>query len=252
MRVLTLNILGRLAAWPQRREPLAAVLHGIGPDLVLLQESVVDDVHDQSADLLGPEFHMVHQAVRAPDGSGMTIASRWPLEAAAELDLRTGDFPAGALAVDLHWPEAPVPLLVVTHKPSWQADAEDERRSQAAAVIRLVEATVARTGQAVLLGGDLDAPPTAPSVALIRASFRDLWHEHHGDQPGPTFAPSVNPLIDEDRQGDRRIDYLFVRDGHSGPSLSARLCERVFTEPVQDVWVSDHFGLVADIDVEPA
>jgi len=45
-----------------------------------------------------------------------------------------------------------------------------------------------------------------------------------------------------------RIDYVLVRCGeHGGPTLPIAACERIFDTPVDGVWASDHFGLVADL-----
>src|SRR5690625_4458492 len=129
MRVLTQNLLGRRQDWPRRRAVLAAAIARTPPDVVLLQEAVVDGDYDQAAELLGPDFHMRHQAERASDGSGIAVACRWPLGRASEIDLRLApaDLPAGALAVDVHWPHSTTALLVVNHKPSRHPDAEAER-----------------------------------------------------------------------------------------------------------------------------
>ena len=47
----------------------------------------------------------------------------------------------------------------------------------------------------------------------------------------------------------RRIDYVFVRCVEHGPTLDVVSCERAFAEPVDGVWASDHFGVVADLAV---
>ena len=49
----------------------------------------------------------------------------------------------------------------------------------------------------------------------------------------------------------RRIDYIFVRADEHGPSLEISGCELLFDEPVDGVWASDHFGLVAELKVRP-
>jgi endonuclease/exonuclease/phosphatase family metal-dependent hydrolase len=49
----------------------------------------------------------------------------------------------------------------------------------------------------------------------------------------------------------RRIDYVMVRCREYGPTLDVRACERIFDEPVDGVWASDHFGVVADLAVPP-
>ena len=43
---------------------------------------------------------------------------------------------------------------------------------------------------------------------------------------------------------------MFVRCGlHGGPTLEITSCERIFAEPVDGVWASDHFGVVADLEL---
>lgn len=50
----------------------------------------------------------------------------------------------------------------------------------------------------------------------------------------------------------RCIDYIFVRFGpHGGKALEILKCERVFERPIDGVWASDHFGLVADLTSPP-
>jgi endonuclease/exonuclease/phosphatase family metal-dependent hydrolase len=263
MRVVTQNLLGRQQNWPDRRCALVAGLRALDPDVALFQEAIVTDDHDQPADLLGEGYHLAHHGIRDADGSGISIASRWPLGAVRELDLQTGartaDFPASALAVDVHWPAGEVPLLLVNHKPSWATDLEHEREAQAVTTARFVEKLVARTGQHVVLGGDLDAMPDAASIRFWRGlqslhgtsvSYRDAWELRHRGEPGHTFAPSASPLITEQwaTDVDRRIDYLFVRCGRAGPTLAVRHCARTFDEPVDGAWGSDHFGLVAELE----
>jgi hypothetical protein len=45
------------------------------------------------------------------------------------------------------------------------------------------------------------------------------------------------------------MDYVFVRcsDALYGPSLEVSGCALVFDEPVDGVWASDPFGVVADL-----
>jgi hypothetical protein len=69
--------------------------------------------------------------------------------------------------------------------------------------------------------------------------------------PGHTFTAS-NPLVtaenwDWELELGRRIDYIFVRCSDHGPTLDISACERIFDEPINGVWGSDHFGVVADL-----
>ena len=79
--------------------------------------------------------------------------------------------------------------------------------------------------------------------------YRDAWEATHPDEWGHTFTPD-NPLLADRDWPFRRIDYLFVRCGeHGGPTLDITRCELAFNRPVEGVWASDHFGLVADLAV---
>jgi endonuclease/exonuclease/phosphatase family metal-dependent hydrolase len=265
MRVVTQNLLGHHMDWPRRLPAVASWFRHLNPDLLTLQEVIATDGQDQVTEVLGDGYHVTHHPSREEDGSGISIASRWPIGAVRELDLRVGprtaDFAAGAQLADIHWPHSDVPLLLVNHKPSWASDLEHERGRQAVLTARFVEELVARTGQHVVLAGDMDAVPAAASIRFWRGlealdgtsvSYRDAWELTHGAEPGPTFAPSVMPLMGREWQADldRRIDYVFVRCGREGPTMRVTHCARILDSPVDGVWGSDHFGVVADI--EPA
>jgi hypothetical protein len=43
---------------------------------------------------------------------------------------------------------------------------------------------------------------------------------------------------------------VFVRCTDHGPTLDIRDCERIFDEPVDGVWGSAHFGVVADLSTQ--
>ena len=48
----------------------------------------------------------------------------------------------------------------------------------------------------------------------------------------------------------QRIDHILVRCGeHGGPTLQIHDCSLAFNAPVDGVWASDHFGLVAELDI---
>src|SRR4051794_15375435 len=86
IRVITQNLLGYHQDWPHRRPVLASGLGELRPDLVLLQEAVAGAEYDMVTDLLGDGFRVSHPPDREPDGSGISIASRWPIGAVRELD----------------------------------------------------------------------------------------------------------------------------------------------------------------------
>lgn len=263
LRVVALNLWGVRGDWPARREVLARGLRDLRPDLVAFVEAIVTAEYDQVEDLLGSEFHVAHQEGREPDGQGASIASRWPLRDVTEVDLnvtpRTADFACTTLAAIVDAPEPFGELLFADHVPNWQMDFERERELQALAAARHLEKMVGtRRPRHVILAGDLTADPKSAGVRFLTGHqsldgtsvcYRDAWESVHPGDPGETFTPR-NPLVADWDFPFRRLDYVLVRCGeHGGPTLEIRGCERIFDEPVNGVWASDHFGVCADLAV---
>jgi endonuclease/exonuclease/phosphatase family metal-dependent hydrolase len=283
LRVATLNLWGgyypikapgigrmrpgtdRHPAWSDRQRALAAGLRELGPDLVAFQEALKTDDHDQVAELLGPGYHLAHQTSREADGSGASVASRWPLGEVHEVDLHVtprteGEFPCVTLLVEVLAPEPVGPLLFANHNPNYQLDFEYERELQAVAAARAIEALVGRRRLHVVVVGDFDSSPAAANARFWRGlqsldgtsvCYRDVWERAHPGDPGHTFTPD-NPLLPEGtwpQERGRRIDQILVRCVGHGPSLETVACSRTFDRPVDGVWASDHFGVVADLAV---
>jgi endonuclease/exonuclease/phosphatase family metal-dependent hydrolase len=167
-------------------------------------------------------------------------------------------FACVTLAAEVQAPEPIGPLLFVYHNPSWQLAYEYERELQAVAAARFIEKFVGNRTMHIVLAADLDADPAAASARFwtgrqaldgMSVCYRDAWESTHPGEPGHTFTPD-NPLMIGEDWPFRRIDYIFVRCGdHVGPTLMVSGCNRIFDEPVDGVWASDHFGLVADLEV---
>jgi endonuclease/exonuclease/phosphatase family metal-dependent hydrolase len=260
VRVVTQNLWGTRGDWDARRAVLAAGLRELEPDLVAFVEAIKTDDYDQAADLLGGDFHYAHQRQREPDGQGASIASRWPLGDVRELELhvtpRTADFACTTLVAEVRAPEPYAPLVFANHVPSWQLNFERERELQALVAARFLEELVAESEAHVVLAGDFTSDPEAANVRFIAGRqsldgesvcYRDAWESVHGGEPGETFT-SDNPLVADWDWPFRRLDYVFVRCGeHGGPTLEIIACERIFDAPVDGVWASDHYGVVADL-----
>jgi endonuclease/exonuclease/phosphatase family metal-dependent hydrolase len=269
MRVLTLNLWGRRGEWAARRQVLIDGLRVLTPDLVAFQETIVNDEYDQVSDLLGPDFYVAHQVAREPGGpgdveagQGISLASRWPLGEVRELDLhatsRTSDFACGTLMADVHAPEPFGSLLFVNHFPNWQLAFEHERELQTVKAARVIEDLVGQRTLHVIVAGDLDADPDASSIRFwsgrqsldgMSVCYRDAWESAQPGKPGHTFT-ARNPLMSGWDWPFQRIDYIFVRCGlHWGPTLRIRDCSLVFDEPRGGAWASDHFGIMAELEV---
>ena len=210
---MSLNLFGHHVDWPARREPLAAGLRRLRPDVVALQEAVVDDTGDYSCGTVIAEL-----AAPAPLGRLLVVSHgpSWAWWAEAERELQ-------ALAVVRRIEE-----LV----------ADDPAHVDVGGDFNATPDTSSMwfwTGRK-----SLDGTSTA---------YRDCWESVHGADPGWTIDPG-NPLThleERDANRGRRIDYLLVRCGDHGPSLRIADCRRVFDEPVGGVMASDHYGVVADL-----
>jgi endonuclease/exonuclease/phosphatase family metal-dependent hydrolase len=113
-----------------------------------------------------------------------------------------------------------------------------------------------------VLCGDLNARPESDEIRYLRGLvtlenrrvyFQDAWARLHPDDPGFTWATSnPNTKILEFLEPDRRLDYIFVtpmrRDGRG----RIHRCQIVLDKPnSQGVYPSDHYGLLAEIQLEP-
>lgn len=264
LRVATLNIWCRHGDWPARREVLRAEFERLQPDVIALQETVVNDEYDQVRELLGDDYHVIHQGRRAREGVGCSIAARWEPQNVQEIDLLVtervdpADFPGRTTLAEYDTPVGRV--LLAHHKPNWPVTHERERELQALEAARAIEQAVAgRTDVHVVLAGDFDARPETGSVRFwtgrqslgdLSVNYQDAWEFAHPGDPGPTFT-IANPLIvaesDWSRIPPRRIDYVMVRCDDRGPTLRIVSCDRLLDQPVGGVHGSDHFGVITDL-----
>jgi endonuclease/exonuclease/phosphatase family metal-dependent hydrolase len=255
-------------AWRDRQMALTAGLRELQPDLVAFQEAFKTDDYDQVLELLGPGYQIAHQRRREPDGSGPSIASRWPLGEVHEVDLQVtprarGEFPCGALIAEVTAPDPVGELLLVNYNPQFGLDFEYERERQAVAAARAVEELVGARRLHVVVAGDFDAAPDTASVRFwggrqsldgTSVCYRDAWESTHPGDPGHTFTAD-NPLLSEGtwpQELGRRIDYIMVRCRDHGPTLDVVSCARIFDRPLDGVWATDHFGVAADLALPKA
>jgi len=222
MRVVTYNVRG----FRDGHEHVETVVRRLAPDVLLLQETgsrrtlrrFASDVDMRAArDPWSPFRRRVKNAVllRDPWRFASTELIRFP-------EARRW-YPRGALVARAASGAATV-VAVSTHFGLGGA----ERVAQAGS---LLEIAAASRGEAVIVGGDLNATPETRAVRLIAEALRDAWPDA-GEGEGPTF-PAVTPTA--------RIDYLFVGDG-------ARVTHvRVGTEASN---ASDHLPVVVDLILE--
>jgi len=263
LRVVTLNLWGEQPPLELRMAGILAELQRLVPDVVAMQEvRQIPGVLANQAEVLAGVLGM--QVVFAPatpwggGDEGLAILSRHPIASHAAIELpdavpeerrivltATITSPAGSLAI------------ATTHLTYRLHDGlKRERQIMAAeAAIAALPSDLPR-----LFVGDFNAAPDADEIRFLRGAhtldgrrvfWQDAWALRHPDLPGYTWAhanPHTERLAWLTR--DRRIDYVFVgaerRDGR-GRVEDIRLC---FTQPDETGCLpSDHFGLVADIQV---
>ena len=265
LRAMSQNLFGHNADWPARREVLAAGLRRLRPDVLALQKAVVDDGNDQAAELLGPGYQIARHSGLAADGVGAAMVSRWPLGTVQEVDLhvtgRTADFPwcAAVVAEVL----APPPLGTAAVRPP-QAELAVRLRARAGAPgghhRPLRRGAGRRPRPAGRAGrrlrrpagfGQYPVPDGRQSLEGTSVRYEDAWEVAHPGKAGHTFSPR-DPLVASGEMAlerGRRIDYVMVRCGDHGPGLDVAGCDLAFDQPVAGVWASDHFGVLADLEL---
>jgi endonuclease/exonuclease/phosphatase family metal-dependent hydrolase len=274
VRVLTMNVQNDEGDG-DRYDELARAIGALAPDLVALQEVPLPSVDDHLQRLLaGTGLRATHQAdvmAYVPEFAdrygGNAVATRWPHDVVEVLDLRQAgalDVPWCTLAARVHAPDGHELLFVATTT-SWRLDAEAARERQVVALTDLDARH--RVALPTIIAGDLNATPDASSIRYLvglqslagrSVHYHDSW-TIAGDGPGYTWTVD-NPLAAAEmvqivRQPDhrRRLDYVLTGSWHAHPDTyctveSARV---VFDAPVGGRWLSDHFGVVVDLEIGP-
>lgn len=133
--------------------------------------------------------------------------------------------------------------------------------SEMDAVIAFIEETRDPNG-VVILAGDLNAEPDAPSIQrLTDAGFVDAVAEAGDatcDEAGdPGCTNSEIPLANNpERTSDHRIDYVWVKGG-AEREVEVKEAELFLADPVdltsgELLQVSDHIGLMVRLELSPA
>jgi endonuclease/exonuclease/phosphatase family metal-dependent hydrolase len=265
MQILTWNLWGRYGPWQRRREAIAATLAEVGPDVCGLQEVWGTHGQNLAADLA--ERLRMHWCWAVAGQSrakhddelfiGNAILSRWPITTHTEVRLPSDD--PGERRVALHaridTPGGALPMFT-THL-TYRPGGSQLRLPQVRRLATFVAEEAADCAYPPVVTGDLNAEPDSDELRLLGGLrttpavpglvLVDAWRYADPGDPGFTWdrrngyqAESVLP--------DSRIDYILVglpRQGR-GRALSTRLAG---TTPVGDVWPSDHFAVVTDLQL---
>lgn len=272
IRVLTINVWNREGA-PERSKLLNREIKRISPDLISFQEVMKTSEDDQLAELVdGMGFSVTHQADMqhyTPPFSdrfgGAAVATRWPHRRIEVVDSR------GSIATDVPWATiaiaVPLPdlgdLIFIGATSSWRLNAEAARERQALSLADLDSRH--RCELPTIIAGDFNASPEAASIRFLTgrqslygqsAYYHDAW-TLAGDGPGLTWTaknPNAKAGIEQivgQSEHHRRMDYVFVGglDSHPNADAKIRSAQLVFDQSFDDIWLSDHYGLLVELDI---
>lgn len=263
VRIVSWNLWWRFGPWEARQPAITATLRALDADIVCLQEVFVTPERDRGAELAaelggddGPWNHAY--ATRLDDDGtkfGNAVLSRWPISSSEALALPApadGEEFRTCLRADVEGPRGPIQAYS-THL-NWRFDHSAIRQDQVRAICGFVAGAPSRSFPPVLCG-DLNAAPDSDEVRMLtgRAAvpnpplvFHDAWEVAGHGGPGFTFS-TANPFAATDLEPSRRIDYVLV----GWPKAEGRghvvACDLVGTSPIEGIWPSDHFGVVADL-----
>ena len=263
MRILTWNLWWRYGPWEQRREAIAATLAEARPDVCGLQEVWAAPGENLAAELAGRlGMHWCWAAGR-PGPRGAVDRQRDP-QPLADRRAREATLPAGGLAGEarvaaharIEAPGGALPLFT-THL-TYGVGRSLVRTEQVRALAAFVAEHAADCAYPPVVTGDLNAEPGSDELRLLGGVLTapavpglvlvDAWRYADPGDPGFTWdhrngyqAGTVLP--------DSRIDYILSGLPRQGLG-QVRWAGLGGTAPVDGVWPSDHFAVVADLDQE--
>jgi len=264
MRIVSWNLWWRYGPWERRREAIATTLAEVRPDLCGLQEVWGATGANLAAELARRlEMHWCWAAAShtCDEGGealsiGNAVLSRWPIALHAQADLPAGGL-AGERRVAVHaridTPGGALPMFT-THL-TYGPGLSQVRTEQVRTLAQFVARHAADCAYPPVVTGDLNAEPgsdelrllggLATSPAVPGLVLIDAWRYAEPGDPGFTWdhrngyqAGSAIP--------DSRIDYILVGLPRQGRG-KVRSVQLAGTAPVDGIWPSDHFAVVADL-----
>jgi len=262
MRLATLNLWGERGPI-ERRLPLAVEgLRAIGADVIALQEvrelPGLPNLAETIAGQLGMR-HVFAPAMQWGGGvEGVAILTREPLAQVVVRELPHASEALRRVVLAGRVTTAEGSARIATTHLHYRLEHGREREDQALALDALFAAW---PGEVRVLLADLNATPDSDEVRFLcgqttlrgrRTFLQDAWALHHGERPGHTWAKE-NAFTAQMRwlRPGRRIDYVLVSAEEKDGRGEVMGCEIALDRPVDGVWASDHYALVADVRVAP-
>jgi len=269
LRFLTLNLWGENGSWQGRMELLLDSLAALAPDVIGLQEvrDVPGRVPNQAAEIARRHgWHHVFAPSTAWGGGheGLAIVSRFPIDSHEAKPLPHSAENEGRIVLSARIDDPARPFWVHTTHLSYRLNEGKKREDQVLFVDQVIAAHA--NDHIQILMGDFNTVPESDEVRWLsgmttlegrRAAYQDTWTRARPGEEGITWA-SANPYVGLMHwlPPDRRLDYIFTTQARRDRRGTVHGAWVVLDEPGETaagerVFVSDHFGVVADVQIVP-
>lgn len=262
LRCLTLNLWGAEAPLDRRMGAVAGGFVRWQPDVVALQEvrQIPGQLPNQAETLAsaGGYHHVWEPAVEFGGGhEGLAILSRAPIAEHTAIELPHATASERRILLSARIETAAGSVWIHTTHLNYRLQHGRERQDQVMAIDAAVAARAGDLPQVLM--GDFNARPESDEIRWLRGlvnlegrrvHYQDAWERIHPGERGWTWA-SANPHTAPLRflEPDRRIDYIFVTTMRKDGRGTIHDCRLVFDEPQDGVFASDHFGVLAEVQI---
>ncbi|HTL48626.1 MAG TPA: endonuclease/exonuclease/phosphatase family protein [Verrucomicrobiae bacterium] len=254
MKVLTWNTWQERGPWQDRWEFALGELAALDADVIALQE-----VFNRAwADAVQRRLNFA-ELIYGDDAAGLVFLSRYPV---SRSELRTYDtrspsesYRRYALHAEIQLPDGPAAFFN-THL-SWLPHDDAVREAQARELMRWAGEKAGKLP--AVAAGDFNSPPVSGAIEEIRRhGFVDVFGSLCAGEPGLTWC-NRNPYTLEECNRvsgallpERRIDYVFFKPGKARGAHPAGIKIVLDRPDARGVWPSDHFGVLATLDLHGA
>ncbi len=238
LRIVTWNVWFGQLEREARRRALWEQIEAVDPDVVCLQEMLPEDLDGphiarwRSRGYWVSDEHLEHYDALMLSRVAVTHHERVPMVSQMGRSLLLARL------------ATPVPLTVATiHLESTHAMTQARVRQLQAIDARLV------AEPNMVLVGDMNFCDEDEDETDMVSQWTDAWLELRPGDPGYTVDSTLNEMryLHKGRHDRKRIDRVFT----AGDGWRLRSIERLGTAALQgdpQTFVSDHFGLVVDLD----
>lgn len=245
LSVATFNIRNVTDRYEERKPLLGAAFAAINADLIGLQEVMFSEPRQDdflSSQLAQRHYRsLVSRHEKYVDFGNAILVGFGDVQAHQELRLSRGR--------SVHRV-----LVMVEGKMLWFANTHlhhkpeepEVRVEQARAIVEWM--AEAPRADAAIVAGDFNTPPFEPAYGVMEAAgYRSAYREANGREPEVTW-PSGIQAETMDTEGDPNcLDYLWLAG--EARALSARLAANAHPPEDPTIYPSDHFAIVAEVEI---